>query len=96
MLPLMFFNFGVALWMFRVGQGGQRAVAAGARGDIHGDATPDGAWKAGGLFYFNRRDSAVWVENRIGVGYTLNMGNPRAWLLIAVLMAPMFVLSLLY
>ena len=26
LLPLMLFNFGVAFWMFRVGQGGQRAV----------------------------------------------------------------------
>ena len=31
LLPLMLFNFGVAFWMFRVGQGGQRAVAP-ARG----------------------------------------------------------------
>jgi len=87
---LMLFNFGVALWMFRVGQGGQRAVAPAARQEVHGDATPDHAWKLGGLFYFNPRDPAMWVENRIGVGYTLNMGNSRAWLLmIGMMLAPM-------
>ena len=24
----------------------------------------------------------MWVENRVGLGYTLNFGNWRAWLLI--------------
>ena len=88
MLPLMLFNFGVAVWMVRVGQGGQRAVAPAARREIHGDATPDRAWKLGGLFYFNPDDSAIWVENRIGLGYGLNIGNPRAWLLMAMMLAP--------
>lgn len=82
-LPLMLCNVGVAIWMFRVGQGGQRTVAPAARREVHGDATPDDAWKVGGLFYFNPRDPAIWVENRIGPGYGLNMGNPRAWLLMA-------------
>ena len=75
-LPLlMVFNVGVTLWMFRVGQGGQRNVAPAARQEVHGAATPDHAWKVGGLLYFNRRDPATWVENRVGVGYTPNMGN---------------------
>jgi uncharacterized membrane protein len=97
LLPLMLFNFGVTFWMFRVGQGGQRAVAPAARREVHGDATPDDAWKVGGLFYFNPRDPAIWVENRIGPGYGLNMGNPRAWLLIAAMMlAPMIAARLLF
>jgi uncharacterized membrane protein len=97
LLPLMLFNFGVTFWMFRVGQGGQRAVAPAARREVHGDATPDDAWKAGGLFYFNPRDPAIWVENRIGPGYGLNMGNPRAWLLIAgMMLAPMIAARLLF
>ena len=88
MLPMMLFNFGVAFWMFRVGQGGQRAVPAAARQEVHGDATPDHAWKIGGLFYFNRHDPAIWVEKRIGLGYTLNVGNSRAWLLIGMMLVP--------
>jgi uncharacterized membrane protein len=97
LLPLMLVNFGVTFWMFRVGQGGQRAVAPAARQDIHGDATPDHAWKVGGLFYFNPHDSAIWVENRIGPGYTLNMGNPRAWLLIiGMMLVPMVASRLLF
>jgi uncharacterized membrane protein len=97
MMPMMLVNFGVMFWMFRVGQGGQRAVASAARQEIHGDASPDHAWKAGGLWYFNPRDPAIWVENRIGPGYGLNMGNPRAWLLIAGLMlVPMIASRLLF
>jgi uncharacterized membrane protein len=96
-LPLMLCNFGVAIWMFRVGQGGQRTVAPAARREVHGDATPDDAWKVGGLFYFNPRDPALWVENRIGPGYGLNMGNPRAWLLIAgMMLVPMIAARLLF
>jgi uncharacterized membrane protein len=86
MLPLMLFNVGVVIWMFRVGQGGQRAIASTARSEVHGDATPDRAWKVGGLFYFNPNDPAIWVEKRIGFGYTLNIGNPAAWLLVVAMM----------
>ena len=89
LLPLMLFNLGVAFWMFRVGQGGHRAVAASARQDSGGDATPDDAWKVGGLFYCNPSDPAVWVEKRVGLGYTLNIGNSSAWLLIGMTLLPM-------
>ena len=96
-LPLMLINFGVAIWMFRVGQGGQRTVAPAARREVHGDATPDDAWKVGGLFYFNPRDPAIWVENRVGPGYGLNMGNPRAWLLmVGMMLVPMIAARLLF
>ena len=88
LLPVMLFNVGVAFWMFWVGQGGQRAVPAAARQGVHGDATPDHAWKVGGLFYFNPHDSAIWVEKRVGLGYTLNIGNSHAWLLIGMMLVP--------
>lgn len=84
-LPLMLIGFGMNVWMFRVGQGGHRAVAPAARREVRGDATPDRAWIFG-VYYVNRRDPAMWVENRFGLGYTLNFGNWRAWLLIAGMM----------
>jgi uncharacterized membrane protein len=90
MLPLMLFGFGVNYWMFRVGQGGQRAVPPAARREVRGDATPDRAWIFG-VYYVNPRDPAMWVENRFGLGYTLNFGNWRAWLLIiGMMLVPMF------
>jgi uncharacterized membrane protein len=96
LLPIMLFNFGVALWMFRVGQGGQRALARSARQETRGDVTPDHAWKVGGMFYFNRNDPAIWVEKRIGIGYTLNMGNARAWLLIGMILLPLIAARLIF
>ena len=97
LLPLMLFGFGVNYWMFRVGQGGQREVAPAARQEVHGDATPDHAWKVGGLYYVNPHDPAMWVENRFGLGYTLNFGNWRAWLLIiAMMLFPMVAGRLLF
>ena len=92
----MLFNFGVAVWMFRVGKGGQRAVAPAARQEVHGDATPDHAWKVGGLFYFNPHDPATWVETRVGLSYTLNMGNSRAWLVIGMMLTPVIAARLLF
>ena len=97
LLPLMLFGFGVNYWMFRVGQGGHRAVAPAARREVHGDATPDHAWKVGGLYYVNPHDPAMWVENRFGLGYTLNFGNWRAWLLIiGMMLVPMVAGRLLF
>jgi uncharacterized membrane protein len=37
-------------------------------------------WRGGGLFYYNPNDPALFVEKRIGVGYTFNFANRRAWL----------------
>ena len=68
-----------------------------AAGEVRGDATPDHAWKLGGLLHFNPRDPAMWVESRVGVGYTLNVGNWRAWLIIiGIMLAPMIAGRLLF
>jgi hypothetical protein len=41
--------------------------------------------------------TAKLLENRVGFGYTLNMGNPRAWLLTAgMMLAPMIAARLLF
>jgi uncharacterized membrane protein len=48
-----------------------------------GDTTPDSCWLLGRL-YFNRADPALFVEKRMGLGYTLNLGNPVSWLVMIV------------
>ena len=57
---------------------------------------PDDAWKVGGLFYYNPSDPAVWVENRVGLGYTLNIGNSSAWLLIGMMLLPIIAAPLFF
>jgi uncharacterized membrane protein len=37
-----------------------------------------------GIFYANRDDPAVLVPKRFGVGWTINVANPRTWPMIAV------------
>ncbi len=58
------------------------------------DGTPDQCWKFGQIYY-NPGDPALMVEKRFGFGYTLNLGNPTAWWLIALLVAIIAVLVLL-
>ncbi len=75
----------VVVLAFRGGQGGWRlrggaaCGGAGGAGAPVGDRTPDERWW-GGLVYINRDDPALWVEKRFGIGWTLNFGNPWAWL----------------
>jgi uncharacterized membrane protein len=48
-----------------------------------GDGTPDTCWKFG-LFYFNADDSALFVEKRIGIGYTINFAHASAWVIMSL------------
>jgi uncharacterized membrane protein len=63
--------------LMRAGQGGARLAESG-QGPI-GDRTADTRW-IGGLLYFNPTDPAVLVERRMGIGWTMNFGNPWSWL----------------
>lgn len=59
-----------------------------------GDGTPDSFWKLG-LFYCNPDDSALFVEKRIGIGYTLNFARPASWILMAItLLIPLAMVTL--
>jgi len=75
------------------GQGGTRRASA-PHGTVIGDRSPDHCWK-GGLLYVNRRDHALLVEKRMGIGYTLNFGTPWSWLLLGTLLAIPFGIHLL-
>jgi uncharacterized membrane protein len=59
----------------------RRTAASG--GPPVGDTTPDARWFLGHL-YLNPADPTLFVEKRMGLGYTLNLGNPVAWVVIAV------------
>ena len=50
------------------------------------DGTPDSSWKLG-LFYYNPQDSALFVEKRIGIGYTVNFARPMAWVMVGLTLA---------
>jgi uncharacterized membrane protein len=66
----------------RMGQAGSRLpgprAGQGPVTDVNRD--DDRLWK-GGLIYVNRDDPAIMVGTRFGVGWTPNLGNPKAGLL---------------
>lgn len=68
-----------------VGGGAIRAMrrTAASESPPLGDTTPDDQWILGHL-YVNRADPALFVEKRMGFGYTLNLGNPRSWVVVVV------------
>jgi uncharacterized membrane protein len=90
LLPLAFvFVLLIILVLARLGQGGSRLAAAEksstASGVPVGDRTPDRYWKLG-VFYFNPDDSAILVEKRFGLGYSLNFARPTTWAIMALLL----------
>jgi len=52
--------------------------------DMQIDKTPDDCWYLG-MFYCNRQDPAIFVQKRMGFGYTFNMANPLALVLVVLL-----------
>jgi uncharacterized membrane protein len=91
-LPVLPFAVGLlilAVVAFRVGQGGSRLPGGGRGGYAPAagvDRDDDRFWKAG-LIYVNRDDPAILIGARFGVGWTFNLANPMAWLIIAGIVA---------
>jgi len=78
---LLFVSFGgIVFLLLRFGQAGARRERS--HGDLPDELANDRFWRWGSI-YANPDDSALMVEKRFGIGYTLNFGNPRAvWLLV--------------
>ena len=45
------------------------------------EATPDACWTLGSVYY-NPRDPAIFVQKRIGFGYTFNFGHRLSWVIL--------------
>ena len=72
------------------GQGGSHLASPTGAAPV-GDRTDDARW-LGGLLYIDRADRALLVEKRIGLGWTFNLGNPWAWvLLVGVISIPIVI-----
>jgi uncharacterized membrane protein len=95
-LPMLPYAVGLLVlvtFVLRSGQGGFRLVADGMDGGRPpylakraglADRDDDRFWKAG-LIYINRDDPALMVGARVGVGWTFNLANPAAWLVISAI-----------
>ncbi len=87
-LPLSLVLVGVLLvsalvLAVRTGQGGSRL---GSPTETAVDRMDDRYWKLGAL-YVNPSDPSMFVERRFGVGWTVNLGNPKGLLLLLALIA---------
>ena len=47
------------------------------------DPTPDSCWYWSQIYY-NPADPAIFVQRRVGIGYTLNLGNRLSWIVMGV------------
>lgn len=65
-----------------LGQGGDR-IKIHYEEDTYGyDMEDDKLWKLGNSIYYNPDDPAIFVEKRVGVGWTVNGGRPLGILLL--------------
>jgi uncharacterized membrane protein len=79
----------------RTGQAGYRLPGrAGRPGPVPHVNRDDGRFWKGGLIYINRDDPAIMVGSRFGVGWTPNLGNPKACLLYGGILAAIVALAL--
>ena len=62
-----------------------RLVLIGRKFRAGGDGTPDQCWKLG-FFYINPADPAIFVEKRLGIGYTCNFGNQTTGLFLGLIL----------
>lgn len=90
LLPLApVFTLVVIVVLARLGQGGSRVATTQSSSTPSavpvGDRTLDRYWKLG-VFYFNPDDSAIFVEKRFGLGYSLNFARPTTWFIMALLL----------
>jgi uncharacterized membrane protein len=73
-VPILVYVAAVIAWSFKL------------NAENEGEATPDESW-IGGAVYYNPGDPAIFVQKRIGVGYTINFGNYRSWLYLGLFVA---------
>lgn len=67
------------------GQGGSRVnITETSQGEVI-DQDNDKYWKLG-QFYFNKNDPSLFLEKRFGVGWTINLARPQAWIILLTIL----------
>ncbi|MDF2704768.1 MAG: hypothetical protein K0R62_420 [Nonomuraea muscovyensis] len=89
-LPLAALLGASLLWERKVGQAGHRLPALPGEDDEDSGVVQrddDRHWHLAGTVYANRRDPALLLHGRLGTSWTVNLGHPVAWLILAALTA---------
>ncbi|GMX66696.1 DUF1648 domain-containing protein [Paenibacillus elgii] len=76
---------------FITGQGGSRLGGSTATGEklVPGTADDDKYWKLGSIYY-NPDDPSLFIEKRVGIGWTINAARPMAWV---IMLAPLMLIG---
>ncbi|WP_286230874.1 DUF1648 domain-containing protein [Neobacillus mesonae] len=75
---------GTIILSITTGQGGSRISRKAVNDDGKViDRDDDRYWKLG-VFYFNPKDPAIFLEKRFGIGWTNNWAHPLSWVFIIV------------
>ncbi|WP_257346833.1 DUF1648 domain-containing protein [Pseudalkalibacillus decolorationis] len=86
-VPIIFgigVTLGSIVLSFSTGQGGSRVkVSAEGTGKVI-DRDDDQHWKLG-QFYYNINDPSLFLEKRFGIGWTINLARPLAWMILLVI-----------
>ncbi len=79
----------------KLGQGGDRLKINDEEDSKDYDIDDDNLWKLGGTIYYNPNDSTIFIEKRVGIGWTLNAGRPLGMFL-TILPIIIIILSLYF
>lgn len=84
---------GTIIFAFTTGQGGSR-IGRTATGSNTPPINDDSHWKLGSIYY-NPQDPSIWIEKRMGIGWTVNFARPMAWFFLIAILAVIIMVSLL-
>ena len=79
----------------KLGQGGDRIKIDDEESSKEYGIDDDDLWKLGGAVYYNPNDSSIFVEKRVGIGWTLNAGRPIG-LILTILPIIIIILMLIF
>lgn len=95
LMPL-FIVLSAIILSFVTGQGGSR-IKLPEQTDADSHAAPpndDRYWKLGAIYY-NPQDPSIFVEKRMGIGWTLNFARPAGWIILIGILAVILLASFL-
>jgi uncharacterized membrane protein len=78
--------------MIKYGQGGALIEQGSVAAPLTNGIADNEHW-VWGAFYVNRNDPSIMVEKRFGLGYTMNLGNPRAVMIVVTFLALLITLT---
>jgi hypothetical protein len=80
---ILLFVVTVTIVLARIGRGARLEAARDRVATKEPGGSPESRWKAG-IFYVNPDDPALFVQKRLGIGYTLNFAHPLSWLILGL------------